>query len=100
MPARQDLLGVTWARLSDHELITVWVRFSVQEHVTLKAPEMTAEFGVEMKAMGQPAKSSLTVGGVTRKAKDDKEEEGEMVAEPGCTTLKSAGIFTQRRRNE
>lgn len=43
----------------------MWVRVSVQEQVTLKTPEMTAELGVGMKAMGQPAKSSLTVGGVT-----------------------------------
>lgn len=77
----------------------MWVRVSVQEQVTLKTPEMTAELGGGMKAMGQPAKSSLTVGGVTGGPRMT-EEEGEMVAEPGCTTLKSAGIFTQRRRNE
>lgn len=58
-----------------------------------------SRIGGGMKAMGQPAKSSLTVGGVTGGPRMT-EEEGEMVAEPGCTTLKSAGIFTQRRRNE
>ena len=47
--------------------------------------------------MGQLAKnSSVAVGAVTKKARDDREEE----AEPGCLMVRSAVIFTQgRRRN-
>ena len=68
----------------------------MQEQVTLKTP-MTAGLGVQRKAVGQVAKSTVTIGGVTGRAKDDKEE-GEIVAELGCMILKSAGIFTQRSR--
>lgn len=49
---------------------------------------------------GPASKVFIDCGRCDRRAKDDREKEGEMVAEPGCTTLKSAGIFTQRRRNE
>lgn len=48
---------------------------------------------------GPASKVFIDLGGVTGGPRMT-EEEGEMVAEPGCTTLKSAGIFTQRRRNE
>ena len=57
--------------------------------------------GVERKAMGQLAKnSSVAVGAMTKKARDDREEEAEGEAEPGCVMVRSAVIFTQgRRRN-
>lgn len=49
--------------------------------------------------MGQLAKnSSVAVGAVTKKARDDREEEAEGEAEPGCLMVRSAVIFTQGRR--
>lgn len=56
-------------------------------------------FGVEMEAMHQLANFS-DCGGMTRKARDDREVEAERVAEPSCMILGSAVIFTPgRKRN-
>lgn len=66
----------------------------MQEQVTLKTSLMVAYLGWRWRLCFSDC------GGMTRKARDDREVEAERVAEPSCMILGSAVIFTPgRKRN-